>query len=130
MTSFLSAIFVGRFFDTIGRKFMILTTCKYLLNIDLGSGIIIFIAASIEMKSGIYELIIVICFILASPASSSANLIASEIFPTKSRSLMMSLMFITGIVGGIVGIAVESLYFGASFMSVAGILGYILIPNT
>lgn len=69
-------------------------------------------------------------FIFTSPAGSSANLIASEIFPTSSRTLVLFIMFIIGMVGGIMGVWVETVWLGSILMIVAGVLGFFLCPKS
>jgi len=69
-------------------------------------------------------------FFFTSPAGSSANLIASEIFPTSSRTLVLFIMFIIGMLGGIMGVWVDTVWIGSIFMILAGILGYFLCPKS
>lgn len=69
-------------------------------------------------------------FFFTSPAGSSANLIASEIFPTNSRTLILFIMFIVGMFGGIAGVWVDTVWLGSIIMIVAGILGYLLCPKS
>ena len=45
-----------------------------------------------------------ILFLFASPAGSSANLIASEIFPTASRTIVLFVMFMASMLGGKCGV--------------------------
>ncbi len=67
-------------------------------------------------------------FFFTSPAGSSANLIASEIFPTSSRTVILFIMFIIGMFGGIGGIWSETVWYGSILMIIAGVLGYFLCP--
>ncbi len=69
-------------------------------------------------------------FFFTSPAGSSANLIASEIFPTSSRTLVLFFMFMIGMVGGIMGVWVDTVWIGSIFMICAGGLGYFLCPKS
>jgi hypothetical protein len=69
-------------------------------------------------------------FFFTSPAGSSANLIASEIFPTSSRTLVLFIMFMIGMLGGIMGVWIDTIYIGSIFMIGAGICGYILCPRS
>jgi hypothetical protein len=69
-------------------------------------------------------------FFFTSPAGSSANLIASEIFPTSSRTLVLFIMFIIGMVGGIMGVWIETVWLGSVLMIIAGILGFFLCPKS
>ncbi len=69
-------------------------------------------------------------FVFTSPAGSSANLIASEIFPTSSRTLVLFLMFMVGMVGGIMGVWVETVWLGSVMMITAGVVGFWLCPKS
>lgn len=69
-------------------------------------------------------------FFFTSPAGSSANLIASEIFPTSSRTLVLFLMFMVGMVGGIMGVWVEAVWLGSVMMIAAGVVGFWLCPKS
>lgn len=68
-------------------------------------------------------------FFFTSPAGSSANLIASEIFPTSSRTLILFIMFIIGMVGGIGGVWFDTVWVGSLLMIIAGIIGYVYCPK-
>jgi hypothetical protein len=67
----------------------------------------------------------VILFLISSPAASSANLTASELFPTESRCLILSVVFVIGMLGGIVGVWVESLLVAGILMAIAGVIGWL-----
>ena len=64
-----------------------------------------------------------ILFLSASPAGSSANLIASEIFPTASRTIVL---FMVSMLGGMSGYMFRQLY--CSFCSHVGGRGGRLLP--
>jgi uncharacterized membrane protein len=68
-------------------------------------------------------------FMFSSPASSSANLIASEIFPTSGRSIILSFIFVFGMVGGILGVWQTSPYISIILMILAGFVGFFFCPN-
>ena len=63
-------------------------------------------------------------FLVSSAAASSANLTASELFPTDSRSLILSLMFMLGMIGGIAGVWVKSFLASGLLMLLAGLVGW------
>lgn len=64
-----------------------------------------------------------------SPASSAANLIASEIFPTSTRPVVLSLIFMVGMFGGMCGVWVNNYYVSGGLMILGGVLGYLLCPK-
>lgn len=70
------------------------------------------------------HVLIVLLFLVSSPAASSANLTASELFPTESRSLILSLMFVLGMIGGISGVWVKSFLVSGLLMLIAGLIGW------
>jgi ABC-type uncharacterized transport system permease subunit len=75
------------------------------------------------------EAVVILAFVFASPASSSANLIASEIFPTASRTILLFVMFINSMLGGMAGIWVNSYLVSAILMLTAAIIAFIFCPN-
>lgn len=75
------------------------------------------------------ELLICAIFMFGSPASSSANLIASEIFPTSTRPIVLSIIFIIGMLGGICGVWAHSFYVSSGIMLSAGFIGFFLAPK-
>lgn len=64
-----------------------------------------------------------------SPASSSANLIASEIFPTSTRPIVLSAIFVVGMFGGMCGVWVDNYWVSGSLMILGGIIGFLLCPK-
>ena len=76
------------------------------------------------------EVLMCVLFIFASPAGSSANLIASEIFPTSSRTIMLFVMFIVSMLGGSVGVWFDNYVVAALMMFTAGVLGFLFCPNS
>lgn len=71
----------------------------------------------------------VILFFISSPAASSANLTASELFPTESRSLILSIMFVIGMLGGISGVWVLQFLASGILMISAGVIGWLFGVN-
>jgi hypothetical protein len=69
-------------------------------------------------------------FLFGSPAASSANLIASEIFPTSTRPIILSFIFLVGMLGGICGVWSHNYYVSGSLMLIGGIVGYIYCPKS
>lgn len=69
-------------------------------------------------------------FIFASPAGSSANLIASEIFPTSSRTIMLFVMFIVSMMGGSVGVWFDNYIVASIMMIAAGVVAFIFCPDS
>ena len=76
------------------------------------------------------ELIVCLLFIFGSPAGSSANLIASEIFPTSSRTIMLFVMFIVSMLGGSVGVWFDNYIVASVMMSGAGVVAFIFCPDS
>ena len=72
----------------------------------------------------VLHVLMVILFLVSSPAASSANLTASELFPTESRSLILSLMFMLSMIGGICGVWVKSFLVSGVLMLLAGLVGW------
>ena len=68
-------------------------------------------------------------FMLGAPAGSSANLIASELFPTSTRPVVLSVIFIVGMFGGMCGVWVGSHLVTGILMTAAGVLGWFLCPK-
>ena len=66
----------------------------------------------------------------ASPAGSSANLIASEIFPTSSRTIMLFVMFMVSMLGGSVGVWFDNHIAAAVLMCMAGVFAFLCCPNS
>ena len=68
-------------------------------------------------------------FLLGAPAAASANLIASELFPTATRPIVLSMIFLVGMVGGMCGIWVNQHWVSGVLMCLAGLVGWWLCPN-
>jgi MFS family permease len=98
--NFLGPIFLGRYFDSIGRKFMI--TATYGL-----SGLLLMAAGwlfltnhlTAETQTALWTCI----FFFASTAASAAYLTVSEIFPLETRGLAIAIFYSLGTgIGGII----------------------------
>ena len=128
IVSFISTLLVGPFFDIFGRKKMILLTCTTPSILDSLSAILL---AFMRLANTSFEYLIIaiIMFMFSSPAASSANLIASEIFPTSTRSIVLSLIFIMSMLGGICGVWANSDIYGMVVMGISAIVGFALCPN-
>jgi MFS family permease len=99
--NFLGPVFLGRFFDTIGRRPMIAATYAV-------SGILLAITGylfAIEVLSAVQQTIAwMVIFFVASTAASSAYLTVSETFPLEVRALAIAFFYAIGTgVGGIAG---------------------------
>ncbi|HEY0219042.1 MAG TPA: MFS transporter [Afipia sp.] len=99
--NFLGPLFLGRLFDTIGRRKMIAFTYAI-------SGILLVISGylfSIDALSARSQTISwMIIFFFASPAASAAYLTVSETFPLEVRALAIALFYAIGTaIGGIAG---------------------------
>ena len=99
--NFLGPVFLGRFFDTLGRRPMI--TFTYLMSGVLlaASGYLFSIGALTAQTQTIAWMVI---FFFASAAASSAYLTVSETFPLELRALAIAFFYAIGTgVGGILG---------------------------
>jgi MFS family permease len=108
--SFTGPLVLGRFFDSWGRRNMILTTF-------VSTGLLL-ILQSIAFVTDFLpfvgtQVLWFMIFFIASPAASSAHLTVSEIFPLEMRSQAMAIFFSCGL--GIGGVVAPSLY--ASFVN-------------
>jgi MFS family permease len=93
----LGPVLIGRFFDTIGRKPMIVATYA-------GSGILLALSAWL-FRAGLLTaqtqtLAWTIVFFVASAAASSAYLTVSEIFPLEIRALAIAIFYSIGTLTG------------------------------
>jgi MFS family permease len=136
--NFLGPLVLGRFFDTVGRKPMIVTT--YAL-----SGVLLLISGwlfergvlTAETQTAFWCVI----FFFASAAASSAYLTVSELFPIEIRAMAIALFYAIGTGTG--GIAAPAIFgalvgsgdrhrvflgyaFGAALMIVAAIVALFL----
>ncbi|MGH9054433.1 MAG: MFS transporter, partial [Acidimicrobiales bacterium] len=92
---------LGRLFDTLGRRPMIVGT--YLGSAAFGVVLAILFAAG-TLNSGTFILLVIATFFLASAGASAAYLTASEIFPMETRALAIAFFYAIGTaVGGITG---------------------------
>jgi Na+(H+)/acetate symporter ActP len=73
---------------------------------------------------------VTLLFVFASPAGSSANLIASEIFPTASRTIVLFVMFMVSMLGGMCGVWFDNYLAASILMVVAGVAAFIFCPNS
>src|SRR5437016_5682861 len=93
----LGPLLIGRFFDTIGRKPMIIATY-------LGSGILIALSGWL-FRAGLLTaqtqtLAWTMIFFVASAAASSAYLTVSELFPLEIRALAIAIFYSVGTLAG------------------------------
>ena len=99
--NFLGPVFLGRFFDTIGRRPMIAATYAV-------SGILLAITGylfAIGVLSAVQQTIAwMVIFFFASTAASSAYLTVSETFPLEIRALAIAFFYAIGTgIGGVAG---------------------------
>jgi MFS family permease len=99
--NFLGPVFLGRLFDTIGRRKMIFFT--YLM-----SGVLLAATGWLFMEGFLTATTQTLCwmviFFFASAAASSAYLTVSETFPLEIRALAIAIFYAVGTgVGGIAG---------------------------
>lgn len=121
--NFLGPVLLGRFFDTLGRRWMITLTYAVSGMLLAISGYLFAIGVLSAQTQTICWMII---FFFASPAASAAYLTVSETFPLEVRALAIAIFYA---VGTAVGGAVGPLLFGilidtGSRVSVFG--GYLL----
>lgn len=99
LASFLGPIFLGKLFDSLGRKPMI--TATYGL-----SGLLLILTAIPFAKGALGPTALNICFsvifFVASSAASAAYLTVSEIFPLEIRALAIAIFYAIGtLIGGV-----------------------------
>jgi MFS family permease len=99
--NFLGPVFLGRFFDTIGRRPMIAATYAV-------SGVLLAITGylfAIEVLSAVQQTVAwMVIFFVASTAASSAYLTVSETFPLEIRALAIAFFYAIGTgIGGVAG---------------------------
>ena len=95
----LGPILIGRLFDAVGRKPMIVITYA-------GSGLLLVVNAGLFQRGLLtvqsQTVLWMVIFFIASAAASSAYLTVSEIFPLEIRGLAISIFFAVGtLVGGV-----------------------------
>jgi MFS family permease len=99
VASFLGPLTVGRLFDTIGRKKMIIA-CYGLAGVLL-AGVAVLFGLGFVGALGVGAVLTVIFFI-ASSAASAAYLTVSEIFPLEIRAFAIAIFYALGtMVGGV-----------------------------
>jgi len=136
--NFLGPLLLGRLFDTIGRRSMIVLSY-------LGSGVLL-IGTGLLLNAGVLDATtLTVCwcvvFFFASAGASAAYLTVSEIFPMEVRALAIALFYSIGTgLGGIIGPLlfgrlVESgspgnvalgYYLGAILMIAAGVIELVI----
>jgi MFS family permease len=99
--NFTGPVFLGRFFDTIGRRPMIAATYAV-------SGVLLAITGylfAIEVLSAVQQTVAwMVIFFVASTAASSAYLTVSETFPLEVRALAIAFFYAIGTgIGGVAG---------------------------
>jgi MFS family permease len=99
--NFLGPLLLGRFFDTIGRRPMIVITYALSGVLLTGSGYLFAIGV---LSAAQQTLAWTIIFFFASAAASSAYLTVSETFPLETRALAIAIFYAIGTgVGGVAG---------------------------
>jgi len=99
--NFLGPLFLGRLFDTLGRRIMIALTYGVSGVLLALSGYLFWIGIFSAQTQTIAWMII---FFFASPAASAAYLTVSENFPLEVRALAIALFYAIGTgIGGVVG---------------------------
>jgi MFS family permease len=98
LSNFLGPLILGRFFDTVGRKPMIMAT--YAMSAVL-LGVTGVLFATGLLTPGSQTFLWALVFFFASSAASSAYLTVSEIFPLELRGMVIALFFALGtLIGG------------------------------
>jgi MFS family permease len=105
--NFLGPVFLGRLFDTIGRRRMIAFT--YIM-----SGILLAVSGYLFMLGWLtaltQTLAWMVVFFFASAAASSAYLTVSETFPLETRAFAIAIFYAVGTgIGGVIGPSVFGL---------------------
>jgi MFS family permease len=99
--NFLGPVFLGRLFDTIGRRPMIAATYGVSGLLLAGAGYLFAIGALSATGQTIAWMVI---FFVASAAASSAYLTVSETFPLEIRALAIAFFYAVGTgIGGVIG---------------------------
>ncbi len=99
--NFLGPVFLGRMFDTIGRRPMIVATYAVSGLLLAGAGYLFAIGALSAIGQTIAWMVI---FFFASAAASSAYLTVSETFPLEIRALAIAFFYAIGTgIGGVAG---------------------------
>jgi MFS family permease len=99
--NFLGPVFLGRLFDTIGRRAMIAATYALSGLLLAGAGYLFAIGVLSATGQTVTWMVI---FFFASAAASSAYLTVSETFPLEVRALAIAFFYATGTgIGGVAG---------------------------
>src|SRR6478672_10130998 len=99
--NFLGPVFLGRFFDTVGRRVMIALTYAASGLLLAGVGYLFALGALSATSQTVAWMVI---FFFASAAASSAYLTVSEIFPLEVRALAIAFFYAVGTgIGGVIG---------------------------
>jgi len=107
ISNFLGPLFLGRLFDTLGRRPMIALTYSISGILLALSGYLFSIGVLTATTQTIAWMVIFFC---ASPAASAAYLTVSETFPLEVRALAIAMFYAIGTgIGGVAG----PLLFGA-----------------
>jgi MFS family permease len=97
--NFLGPILLGKFFDTVGRKPMIIATFA-IPGLLLAATSIPFARGALTAHS--LDLCFTVIFFVASSAASAAYLTVSEIFPLEIRALAIAIFYAIGtLIGGV-----------------------------
>ncbi|MEU7582818.1 MFS transporter [Streptomyces sp. NPDC041068] len=132
--NFLGPLFLGKLFDTVGRRIMISST--YLL-----SGLLLFGTAWLFGRGSLTATTLTACWCVvlffASAGASSAYLTVSEIFPMETRAMAIAFFYAVGTAAGgisgplvfadltesgVVGDTVLAFQIGAGLMCAAGLV--------
>jgi MFS family permease len=98
LCNFLGPVVLGRFFDTIGRRPMIIATYTVAAVLLALTG---YLFQADRLTPTTQTVLWALVFFFASPAASSAYLTVSEIFPVELRGMVIALFFATGtLIGG------------------------------
>ncbi len=102
--NFMGPLFIGRFFDTVGRRKMIAGTY-------IASGVLLAFTSWLFVKGQLtvttQAISWSVIFFIASSAASSAYLTVSEVFPLEIRALAISIFYAFGtLAGGVAGPAI------------------------
>jgi MFS family permease len=99
--NFLGPLLLGRLFDTLGRRIMIVATYGISGVLLAVSGYLFSIGALSAQTQTIAWMVI---FFFASPAASAAYLTVSETFPLEVRALAIAVFYAVGTgIGGVIG---------------------------
>ncbi len=99
--NFLGPVFLGRLFDTVGRRVMIAATYAISGVLLTGAGYLFAIGALTATGQTMAWMVI---FFFASAAASSAYLTVSETFPLEIRALAIAFFYAVGTgIGGVAG---------------------------